>query len=87
MEKGNYAEARQELQMALSYNKSNSAALRNLELVSRLEGKPATMDAQTAEARRTRWKTGFKRLFVGPLEDSRTEPANTASAPVTGEKQ
>jgi Flp pilus assembly protein TadD len=86
MEQGNYAGARQELQMALSYNKSNSAALRNLELVARLEGKPATMDAQPGESRRPR-RSGFKRLFVGPLEDSRTEPANTASAPITGEKQ
>ena len=87
MEEGNYPEARKELQTALSYNKSNSAALRNLELVSRLEGRPATMEAQPGETRWTRWKSGFKKLFVGPLEDSRTEPAKTASAPGTGEKR
>jgi tetratricopeptide (TPR) repeat protein len=80
MEKGNYPEARKELQTALGYNRSNSAALRNLELVSRLEGSPAMMEAETAGSRWTRWKSGFRKLFVGPLEDSRTEPARTASA-------
>lgn len=87
MEEGNYPEARKELQTALSYNRSNSAALRNLELVSRLEGKPATMETQQGEPRWTRWKSGFKKLFIGPLEDARTEPASTASAPGTGEKR
>jgi Flp pilus assembly protein TadD len=81
IEKGNYAEARKELTVALGYNKSHPAALKNLALVSRLDGQPAGADAsQVSDSRWTRWKTGFKRLFVGPLEGSNPAPVKTASA-------
>jgi tetratricopeptide (TPR) repeat protein len=80
IEKGNYAEARKELAVALGYNKSHPAALRNMELVARLDGQPAGMNAQPSESRWVRWKTGFKRLFVGPLEGSQAAPVKTASA-------
>jgi Flp pilus assembly protein TadD len=81
MEKGNYPSARKELEIALSYNNAYPAALKNLELVSRLDGHPATMAVKPAESRWRRWKIAFHRLFVGPLEDSRTDPVKTASAP------
>jgi Flp pilus assembly protein TadD len=87
IEKGNYSEARKELEIALGYNRSHSAALKNLELVSRLEGKPAVLTVQPSETRWERWKAGVKKLFVGPLDDTRREPAKTASVPATGEKQ
>ena len=45
IENGNFPEARRELQLALSYNKAHSAALKNLELVSRLDGRDATLPA------------------------------------------
>lgn len=78
MEKGNYAEARKELELALGYNKAHPAALRNMELVSRLDGNAATLPARQAETTRwERWKTGIVRLFVGPLEESRTSSAGT----------
>lgn len=80
IEKGNYAEARKELAVALGYNKSHPAALRNRELVARLDGQPAVVKAQPSESRWVRWKTGFKRLFVGPLESSQAAPVKTASA-------
>ena len=51
IEKGNYAEARKELDIALGYNKSHPAALKNLELVSRLDGKPAAVAATAPESR------------------------------------
>jgi Flp pilus assembly protein TadD len=70
IEKGNYAEARKELNIALGYNKTHAAALNNLELVSRLDGNPAAIPANASETRWQRWKTGFKRLFVGPLDNS-----------------
>ena len=71
IEKGNYREARKELELALGYNRANPAALRNLELVSRLDGSAATMPAQPSETTRwERWKSGFTHLFVGPLEDT-----------------
>jgi len=81
MEKGNYANARKELEIALRYNNACPAALKNLELVSRLDGHPATLAVKPAESRWRRLKIAFRRFFVGPLEDSRTEPVKTASAP------
>ena len=81
MEKGNYANARKELQVALSYNNAYPAALKNLALVSRMDGHPATLVLKPAETRWRRWKIAFRRLFVRPLEDSRTQPVKTASAP------
>jgi tetratricopeptide (TPR) repeat protein len=83
MEKGNYPEARRELDLALSYNRAHSAAIRNLELVARLDGSPATLSGKSFDARDTRWqrfRIGLRRLFVGPLNDSRTEAPKSASA-------
>lgn len=79
MEKGNYAEARKELAVALSYNKTHPAALKNLELLSRLDGSPAMLVApggtgDAAGTRWQRWKTGFIKLFVGPLDDTTKQP-------------
>jgi Flp pilus assembly protein TadD len=81
MEKGNYPKARKELEIALSYNNAYPAALKNLELVSRLDGHPPTLAVKPAESSWRRWKSAFRRLFVGPLEDSRTAPVKTATAP------
>jgi Flp pilus assembly protein TadD len=81
MEKGNYAEARKELQLALSLDKTNPAALKNLELIGRLDGTPAMIAAQQ-QVEDTRWarmKTSIKRLFVGPLDEPRRD-TKTASA-------
>jgi len=81
MEKGNYANARKELEIALGYNSAYRAALKNLELVSRLDGNPATLAVKPAGSHWGRWKIAFRRLFVGPLDNSRTDPVKTASAP------
>src|ERR1019366_1621969 len=69
MEKGNYSEARRELDWALGYNKAHAAALRNLELLARLDGSPAMLKAKPLDTRATRWqrfRVGVRRLFVGP---------------------
>jgi Flp pilus assembly protein TadD len=88
IEKGNYAEARQELEIALGYDRNHAAALRNLELVSRLDGNPAAVPASASETRWQRWKTGFKRLFVGPLDNSAPTGHPQGAAPVgTGEER
>jgi tetratricopeptide (TPR) repeat protein len=87
IEKGNYAEARKELEIALGYNKSHTAALKNLELVSRLDGHPATLALKPAESRWARMKSGFRGLFVGRLKDSGAKAGKSASAPLTGEEQ
>ena len=87
IEKKDYAQARKELGIALSYNKSNSAALHNLDLVSRLDGKPAAIEAKPAESRWERLKTGFLHLWVGPLEDSHADAEKPQSTSSPGEKQ
>jgi Flp pilus assembly protein TadD len=69
IERGNLVEARKELALALSYNKSHPAALRNVALLSQLDGKPGELQVRSEETRRGRWKR-LKRLFVGPLNDS-----------------
>jgi tetratricopeptide (TPR) repeat protein len=73
IEKGNYAEARKELNIALGYDKAHRAALKNLELVSRLDGTPAAIPANASDTWWQRWKTGFKRLFIGPLAENTGE--------------
>jgi Flp pilus assembly protein TadD len=85
MEKGNYPEARQELLLALSYNRSHSAALKNMELLSRLDGNPAVLPGSARPSGRgethwKRWKTAFKKLFVAPLDDARPKPAPDTAA-------
>jgi tetratricopeptide (TPR) repeat protein len=80
IEKGNYPEARKELDLALGYNRAHSAALKNLELVGRLDGNPATLNATPAMV--TGWQRfghSVRKLFVGPLDDSRAEAAKNAS--------
>jgi Flp pilus assembly protein TadD len=80
IEKGNYSDARRELDVALSYNRAHSAAIRNMELVSRLDGGPATLQVQPLDTRWQRFRIGLRRLFVGPLDSSRTEAPKSASA-------
>ncbi|MBS1855786.1 MAG: tetratricopeptide repeat protein [Acidobacteria bacterium] len=85
IEKGNYADARKELDLALGYNRAHPAALKNLELLSRVEGRPATLPAASASAggRWQRFRAGFKKLFVGPLDgppNSKEGAATTAAS-------
>jgi len=84
MENGNYPAARKELELALHYNGSFPAALKNLELLSRLDGNPASFAGKPSESGWERWKTGFKKLFVGPLDDSKKDAAKTAANTPSG---
>jgi tetratricopeptide (TPR) repeat protein len=68
IEKRNFPEARKELAIALGYNKSHPAALRNLDLVARLDGNSVEIASNSSENWWFRWKKGVKRLFVGPLD-------------------
>jgi tetratricopeptide (TPR) repeat protein len=84
IEKGNYPEARKELDLALGYNRSHPAALKNLDLLTRLDGQSATVRvadvAGPGAKRRSRFAAGLKRLFVGPLDNSKDGSVNTASS-------
>ena len=80
MEKGNYSEARKELEQALGYNKAHSAALKNLELLGSLETHPPAAPSKAEDTRWERWKIAFRKLFVGPLDESRPEAVRNASA-------
>ena len=75
IEKGNYPAARAELEIALGYNRNLAAALKNLELVSRLDGNPAAIPVKRGESGWAR----FKRLFVGPLDPPRREIAGSGA--------
>ena len=90
IEKGNYAEARKELELALGYNRAHPAALRNLELLTRLDGQPATLRGDSAVARKPsgwlRFTGGLKRLITGSSKDSKEGPASTASSRQEGEQ-
>lgn len=59
IEAGRYDEARHEIETALSYNRQHSAALNNLALVARLDGKPAEV---RAVRRVSREKTSWARV-------------------------
>jgi Flp pilus assembly protein TadD len=81
IEQGKYTEARKELQAALQYNQSNPAALKNLELLSSLDGKPATVPAAIPTTRWSRVKSRWRRWFGGggEAESGVQEQVQTAS--------
>ena len=70
IEKGNYAEARRELDLALGYNRAHSGGPAE----SGIGGAPGRQPRYTARSKPvddTRWqrfRIGLRRLFVGPLE-------------------
>jgi Flp pilus assembly protein TadD len=67
MEAGNYAAARQEIDIALGYNRQNTAALNNLRLLSELDGKPAELKAISRPGRRSsRLEGAWRRLRAAP---------------------
>jgi len=69
MEQGKYAEARQQVERSLSYNRSYPAALRNLKALSGLDGKPAIISVSPAcVSRLGRVKLAVQRFFVGTPE-------------------
>jgi Flp pilus assembly protein TadD len=79
IENGNFAGARGELQLALGYNKTHPAALKNLELVSRLDGRDATLPAPPRVTRWKRFTTGFVRFILGPPDRPKAGAAQAAA--------
>ncbi len=66
MEQGKYPEARKELDRALSYDRAYPAAMRNLKLLSELDGKPAMIPVSpAAPSRLARVKLALHKMFGG----------------------
>jgi Flp pilus assembly protein TadD len=86
IEKGKYPEARQQLQIALGYNNAHSAALQNLELVSRLDRQPATLTVKPETSLWKRVVSRFVWIMGGGPEAPRTDTAKPASVAPPGEE-
>jgi Flp pilus assembly protein TadD len=63
IEAGKYAEARQEIEVALSYDREHAAALSNLSLISRLDGKASEIPAKRRETRLARMHAAWRRMW------------------------
>ncbi len=85
IEQGKYPEARNEIERSLSYNRDYPAAIRNLKLVSDLDGKAATISLPPAQLpRATRVKIALHRFFQGapvaaPATDSAVQTASRST--------
>jgi Tetratricopeptide repeat. len=79
MEQGRYEEARKELKIALGYNKDHAAALRNLLLISDLDGNPISMSTRPIASRWKRFSSGLKHAVLGTAEKPKVTAANTAT--------
>lgn len=76
IEQGRYAEARKELDTALSYNRNHPAALANLRLIAQLDGQPPTISArQTPRTGWRRWLVALWRGFAGIEEPAGKQAA------------
>lgn len=75
IEQGRFEEARKELDLALGYNKSHQAALKNLKLVSQLDGKPAVLPIKSIQERRAR----HRKNSGGPEPDRKEVAVSTRS--------
>ena len=85
IEQGKYSQARQEIDQALAFNHTYPAALRNLQILAELEGKPAMISLNAllaaAPSRMGRVKIAVSRYFRGMPTAAPTaaEPIQTAS--------
>jgi Flp pilus assembly protein TadD len=77
IQQGRYDEARKELDLALGYNRTYSAALNNLRLVSELDGKPASITAKPVQSRWGRLKTGLRKAFIYDEIEQPSSPETT----------
>jgi tetratricopeptide (TPR) repeat protein len=60
-----YAEARKELDLALGYNRTHAAALKNLRLVSELDGKPAVIPLKPAQTKWSKFRSKIAKIVGG----------------------
>jgi Flp pilus assembly protein TadD len=80
IEQRKYPEARAEIVRALGYNRTHSAALANLKLVSELDGKPAIVPvAASPKGWTARWKVAVKQWFAVPAKPEVASTIQTAA--------
>lgn len=85
IEQGRYAEARRELSAAIGYKRDHPAALRNLQLVSELDGQDAAVPAAGQKNTMLRRLTrGIWRVVAGVEPETRTEAAAPNAASLHG---
>ncbi len=65
MEQGLYQQARTELRIALGYRKDHPAALRNMQLVSQLDGQPFAVPVIDPQSQWKRFSAGMKKALLG----------------------
>lgn len=88
IEQGDFSGARQEIQVALQYDRHNAAALRNLQLVSELDGHAPSFTMKSNEPPQqpkgwAKWTSALGRFFKGPAPASaaaRQQPDNQETA-------
>jgi hypothetical protein len=86
IEKGRYADARNELAVALGYRKDLPAVLSNLQLVSELDGQPSTVSLLSRQTRWRRFAAGLRKAFVGVEEPKRDGAAASTATSTTASK-
>jgi Flp pilus assembly protein TadD len=70
IERGEYARAREEINLSLAYRKEYGPALRNLDLISQLDGQPPTFAAAPHPSLWRRFTASLKRTFVKTEEQT-----------------
>lgn len=76
IDQGQYQKARDEISIALRYRRDYWPALRNLELVAELDGRPAELPANLRESPWRRFTASCKRLFVQTQEEDPGRPTS-----------
>lgn len=79
IEQGQYPKAREEIAIALRYRRDYLPALRNLELVAELDGRPAELPSQPSESYWRRFTASCKRIFVNTEEEVPGRPKSSRS--------
>jgi Flp pilus assembly protein TadD len=72
IEQKRYAEARKELEIALSYSRSNAAALGNLALLGELDGVPVSAVLPLRTTSWQRFTSGLRRALAGTKSETAT---------------
>jgi len=79
IERGQYRDARREIDIALGYRRDHPAALRNLQLVSELDGQPAAIGVRVTDGWWKRFGRAVGKALIGTETKKTGEASKTAS--------